>query len=327
MTTETQSHRNTSSKSSTVSRFDSPATPAMACSYGHAIHEDCGSVRQRPRDAARLSGRNPGPYRLSARRFGLPDFVFELRHPHPRRPPDVLVGDEPGGAEDEHRRPRSGGLLIVDEDEFNAANLKKAAYKSTPRGRLARLLQVVPIPITRQNELALEGMPLNAQGKFKSRNFYALGIISGCTAARWKPPSSGRRSSFGRSRKRWKRTSARSRPATPTAKPRDVPCRYEVPPAEVAPGTYRHISGNEATALGSLPQRAERPATVLRQLPDYACVDILHELSKLRNFGVQDIPGRRRNRRHRRPLSAPPTAATSPSPAPAARAWLSRAKH
>src|SRR5690606_34699543 len=64
--------------------------------------------------------------------------------------------------------------------------------------------------------------------------------------------------------------------------------QYKVPPAKVAPGTYRHISGNEATALGFV------AASVLADLPLFygsypitPASDILHELSKLKNFGIK----------------------------------------
>ena len=64
--------------------------------------------------------------------------------------------------------------------------------------------------------------------------------------------------------------------------------QYEVAPAAVPPGTYRHISGNEATALGFV------AASVLSGLPLFygsypitPASDILHELSKLKSFGVK----------------------------------------
>ncbi|HNO66428.1 MAG TPA: 2-oxoacid:acceptor oxidoreductase subunit alpha, partial [Tepidiformaceae bacterium] len=64
--------------------------------------------------------------------------------------------------------------------------------------------------------------------------------------------------------------------------------QYSVPPAVVPPGTYRHISGNEATALGFV------AASVLSDLPLFygsypitPASDILHELSKMKSFGVK----------------------------------------
>ena len=240
----------------------------------------------------------------------LPDYPAEIRAPTGSLPgvsgfqisfasddirtpgdqPDVLVAMNPAALKTNIGDLRSGGLLIVDENEFNPANLNKAAYASNPLedGSLARY-QVVRVEITRQNELALEALPLSAAQKFKSRNFYALGLIP------WL---------YGRSMDttiKWANERFRRMPDQLEANLRALRAgynfgetselfhvRYDVPPAHVAPGTYRHISGNEATALGFL------AASQLSGLPLFyasypitPASDILHELSKLRNFGVK----------------------------------------
>ena len=122
----------------------------------------------------------------------LPDFPAEIRAPTGSLPgvsgfqlsfsgsdihtpgdrPDVLVAMNPAALKTNIGDLRPGGLLIVDENEFEPTNLKKAAYVSNPLedGSLSAY-QLVPIDITRQNELALEGLPLNAKDKFRSRNF------------------------------------------------------------------------------------------------------------------------------------------------------------
>jgi 2-oxoglutarate ferredoxin oxidoreductase subunit alpha len=66
--------------------------------------------------------------------------------------------------------------------------------------------------------------------------------------------------------------------------------RYEVPPAPVDKGVYRNIGGNTATALGLIAasQQAGIPI-VLGAYPITPASDILHELSKYKNFGVQTI--------------------------------------
>ena len=59
-------------------------------------------------------------------------------------------GDEPGGAEGEHRRARSpGGTLIVNADTFEERNLDKAGYEANPLedGSLAAY-RVIQVPMT-----------------------------------------------------------------------------------------------------------------------------------------------------------------------------------
>jgi 2-oxoglutarate/2-oxoacid ferredoxin oxidoreductase subunit alpha len=240
----------------------------------------------------------------------LPDYPAEIRAPTGSLPgvsgfqisfsssdirtpgdaPDALVAMNPAALKTNVGDLRPGGLLIVDEDEFNAANLKKAAYATNPLedGSLARY-QLVRIAITRQNELALEGMPLNAQGKFKSRNFYALGVIL------WL---------YGRSMDttiRWAQERFARNPETLEANIRALKAghafgettelfrvSYNVPKAAVAPGLYRHISGNEATALGFVAASVSSGLPLFYgSYPITPASDVLHELSKLKSFGVK----------------------------------------
>src|SRR5688500_6193346 len=110
----------------------------------------------------------------------LPDYPAEIRAPTGSLPgvsgfqlsfassdimtpgdaPDALVAMNPAALKVNVGDLRDGGLLIVDEDEFNPANLKKAGYAANPLddGSLARY-KLVRIPITKLNETALEGLP------------------------------------------------------------------------------------------------------------------------------------------------------------------------
>ena len=240
----------------------------------------------------------------------LPDYPAEIRAPTGSLPgvsgfqlsfsstdiltpgdqPDVLVAMNPAALKTNLGDLRPGGLLIVDEDEFGEANLRKAAYASNPLmdGSLARW-QVIRINITRQNELALEGLPISAKQKFQSRNFYSLGLIL------WL---------YGRSMEttvKWASDRFRRNPDVLDANLRALKAgyhfgettelfhtRFEVPAAHVPPGTYRHISGNEATALGCLAASVQSGLPLFYgSYPITPASDVLHELSKLKNFGVK----------------------------------------
>jgi 2-oxoglutarate ferredoxin oxidoreductase subunit alpha len=240
----------------------------------------------------------------------LPDFPAEIRAPTGSLPgvsgfqlsfsgssihtpgdrPDVLVAMNPAALKTNVGDLRPGGLLIVDKDEFEPTNLRKAAYASNPLedGSLSGY-QLIPVDITRQNELALDGMPLNAKDKFRSRNFYALGLVlwlygrSMETTMKWATEQFGRRPDILEANLRALRAGYNFGETTELFR-----VQYSVPPAVVKPGTYRHISGNEATALGFV------AASVLSGLPLFygsypitPASDILHELSKLKVFGVK----------------------------------------
>ena len=121
----------------------------------------------------------------------LPDYPAEIRAPTGSLPgvsgfqlsfastdirtpgdqPDVLVAMNPAAVRTNVNDLRDGGLLIVDEDEFSAGNLKKAGYTSNPLedGSLAKW-QVGKVRNTHQNELALDVLPLNSGQTCKSSN-------------------------------------------------------------------------------------------------------------------------------------------------------------
>ncbi len=76
---------------------------------------------------------------------------------------------------------------------------------------------------------------------------------------------------------------------------------YHVPKAQLQPGRYRNITGNEATALGfvAASRLADRPL-FYGAYPITPASDILHQLVGLQALRRQDLPGRGRDRGHRR---------------------------
>ncbi len=242
----------------------------------------------------------------------LPDFPAEIRAPTGSLPgvsgfqlsfassdirtpgdqPDALIAMNPAALQTNLGDLRAGGLVIVDEAEFNPTNLRKAMYKNNPLedGSLAGY-QLFPVNITRNNELALEGVDLPAKQKFQSRNFYALGLVlwlygrSLDTTVNWATERFGRNPAVLDANLRALRAGYNFGDTTEMFR-----VRYEVPPAEVEPGLYRHISGNEATALGFLAASLQSGLPlVYASYPITPASDVLHELSKHRNFGVKTI--------------------------------------
>src|SRR5437899_8662717 len=62
---------------------------------------------------------------------------------------------------------------------------------------------------------------------------------------------------------------------------------YEIPPAQLTPGTYRNLSGNQALAIGFVTAAQKAGLKLfLGSYPITPASDILHELSKYKNFGV-----------------------------------------
>jgi len=128
----------------------------------------------------------------------LPDYPAEIRAPTGSLPgvsgfqlsfssndihtpgdnPDALVAMNPAALKTNLGDLVPGGLLIVDEGEFNATNLRKAGYTSNPLkdGSLAdyRLLEV---PITKLATTAAAEAGVSGQNAERTKNFFALGMI------------------------------------------------------------------------------------------------------------------------------------------------------
>ena len=119
---------------------------------------------------------------------------FDIRTPGDR--PDVLVAMNPAALKVNLRDLKSNGALIVNLDEFDERNLKKAGFDSNPLedDSLAkyRLFKVELTTLTRR---ALEDSGLDAKSQERCKNFFALGL------AYWmfSRPIEGRKSRVGSS--------------------------------------------------------------------------------------------------------------------------------
>jgi 2-oxoglutarate ferredoxin oxidoreductase subunit alpha len=240
----------------------------------------------------------------------LPDFPAEIRAPAGSLPgvsgfqlsfsstdihtpgdePDVLVAMNPAALKTNLGDLPAGGALIVNSDAFSQQNLNKAAYASNPLtdGSLKQY-NVFEIPISTLNARALEGLDMTTKQVDLTKNFFALGVMFWLYERSMEPTL------------RWIDEKFAKRPVIAEADKRALKAgyafgettelfhsRYLVPPARLAPGTYRNITGNEATALGFLTasRLADRPL-FYGSYPITPASDILHQLSGYKAFGVK----------------------------------------
>lgn len=183
-----------------------------------------------------------------------------------------------------------GGVLVLNEDAFNTANLAKAGYQEHPLDKQGQHgYQIFRIPIDKLTTEATKDTGLSGRIAARCRNFYALGL------SYWL---------FGRSLEptlRWIDDKFKSKPDVAEANRRALkagyyfgetgeifPVRYQVAPAAIAPGKYRRISGNEAVALGlvTAARLANKPL-FYGSYPITPASDILHELAVYKNYDVR----------------------------------------
>lgn len=204
---------------------------------------------------------------------------------------DVLVAMNPAALVTNTKMLRENGTIIVNEDSFTDKNLKMAGLTANPLedGSLARF-QVYKVPISKMTSNVLADMNLSTKFVDKTKNFFALGLMYWMYNRRLDQSIKFIQEKFG----------ARD-PQMADANLRVLKAgynygdtveifttRYEVRPAKLPPGKYRNIMGNTATALGLV--AAARQAGLQLFLGSYPITpasDILHELSKLKEYGVK----------------------------------------
>ena len=203
--------------------------------------------------------------------------------------PDVLVAMNPAALKANVRDLKPNGILIVNTDAFKESDLAKAGYKKNPLedGSLAAY-RLHEVDITRLTRAAVKetGLPQRVQDRCK--NFFALGMMyylyhrSMDVSLHWLDRKFANKPDIANANKLALKGGYAFCEATEVFQ-----VTYEVPKAHLAPGTYRNISGNQALALGfvAAAQKAGRPL-FLGSYPITPASDILHELSRYKNFGV-----------------------------------------
>jgi 2-oxoglutarate ferredoxin oxidoreductase subunit alpha len=240
----------------------------------------------------------------------LPDYPAEIRAPAGSLPgvsgfqisfssaeiytpgdePDVLVAMNPAALKTNIGDLPAGGALIVNSDAFNANNLKKAGFEANPLtdGSLKQY-NVFEIPISTLNTRALEGLDMTSKQVDLTKNFFAFGLMFWLYERSMDPTL------------RWIEQRFSAKPIIAEANTRALKAgyafgettemfhtTYRVAPAKLAPGTYRNITGNEATALGFVTAaRQANRELVYGSYPITPASDILHQLAGYKNFGVK----------------------------------------
>jgi 2-oxoglutarate ferredoxin oxidoreductase subunit alpha len=205
--------------------------------------------------------------------------------------PDVLVAMNPAALKVHLPDMPKGGMIIVNTDEFNDANLKKAGYAANPLDD-ATLdgYRVYKVPIGTMNARALRDSGLNAQEIDRSKNMFALGLMFWMYSRPLDTTIKYIEERFGRRNPKVAEANlAVLKAGYHYGETTEIfAAHYHVPKAKLAPGTYRQISGNEATALGFLTasKLAGRPL-FYGSYPITPASDVLHQLASFKRFGVK----------------------------------------
>jgi 2-oxoglutarate ferredoxin oxidoreductase subunit alpha len=241
----------------------------------------------------------------------LPDFPAEIRAPAGSLPgvsgfqlnfssqdiktpgdqPNVLVAMNPAALKVNLPDLEEGGTLIINTDSFTSENLKYANYATNPlEDNSLAGYRVHKLPITTLNMNALKGnVELSRKEIDRSKNFFALGVLYWLYDRPMENTLNWIRAKFAKNLELAKANEIALKTGYNFADTTEVfTTHFTVKKAQIAPGKYRKITGNEATALGFIAasQISGRPL-FYGSYPITPASDILHELSRHKSFGVK----------------------------------------
>ena len=205
---------------------------------------------------------------------------------------DVLVVMNAAALKANIKQLKAGGIIIANTDGFDPKNLKLAKYSdgvNPLKDSSLEKYKVYEIDVTKITRTALADSGLGTKEMDRSKNMFVLGYIY------WM---------YNRSLENsidFLKLKFKKRPELIDANVKvlkagynygdtvETPMnRFEVKPAPVEKGTYRSIMGNQAAALGLVAAANKAGLTLFYgTYPITPASDILHELSKHKNFGVK----------------------------------------
>ncbi|HMG43327.1 MAG TPA: 2-oxoacid:acceptor oxidoreductase subunit alpha [Acidimicrobiales bacterium] len=297
----------------------------MGCAKGGALSDQdqrAKSVRDVDRVVIRFAGDSGDGMQLTGDRFTtssalygndlatLPDFPAEIRAPAgtlagvsafqvhisdhdittPGDAPTVLVAMNPAALKSQIDRVDAGATLIVNADAFDDRSLAKAGYAENPlRDSSLDAFTVYEVPMTSLTKGAVEPLGVKPRDAERSKNFFALGLVS------WMYTRPVDRTL------EWIEKRFASKPLVAGANVAAFKAghafgetaelfdhSYDVKPAPLPAGTYTNVSGNTALSWGLIAaSQLSKLPIFLGSYPITPASDILHELSKHKNFGVR----------------------------------------
>ena len=203
---------------------------------------------------------------------------------------DTLVAMNPAALKTNVADLKRGGTLIVNEDAFEKSNLSKAGYESNPLDDEEALAayQVQKVPMTSLTRDAVAELGLSPREAERCKNFFAMGLVYWLYQRDATPTEEWVKSKFAKKPElveaNLKALQAGYNFGITTEA---MTVHYRVDPAELPPGKYRKVTGNEAIAFGFVTAATLAGKKLFYGgYPITPASDILHELSKLKNFNV-----------------------------------------
>jgi 2-oxoglutarate/2-oxoacid ferredoxin oxidoreductase subunit alpha len=203
--------------------------------------------------------------------------------------PDVLVAMNPAALKANVGDLPRGGLVIANSDEFTKRNLAKVGYEANPleTDELSDYV-VQAVPMTTLTLGAVESIGASKKDGSRAKNMFALGLLSWMYSRELEHSETFIREKFSRKPEIAEANVLALKAGWNYGETTEAfGTTYEVSPAKLKSGEYRQVSGNTALAYGIVVAgQLANTQVMLGSYPITPASDILHELSKHKNFNV-----------------------------------------
>jgi len=205
---------------------------------------------------------------------------------------DVLVAMNAAALKTNLKQLKKGGKIIANTDGFDAKNLRLANY---PEGvnpienNSLENYELIKIDVTKMTREALKDFTMGMKEKDRAKNMFVLGFLYWMYNRDMESTIGFLKEKFGKKdeilNSNLKALQAGYNYGDTTE---TFTTTYKVEKAKMESGTYRSVMGNQAVAYGLIAasQKSGLPL-FLGSYPITPASDILHELSRHKNFGIK----------------------------------------
>lgn len=204
---------------------------------------------------------------------------------------DVLVVMNAAALKANLRNIHKGGTIIANTDGFDPKNLRLANYPDGVNplqdGSLENF-RVITMDVTKMTRAALTDSGLGVKEIDRAKNMFVLGFLYWMYNRDMSHTEQFLREKFSKKPEILEANLKVLKAGFNFGDTSEtIGVRYKVLPAPMPPGTYRNIMGNQATAIGLIAASQKSGLDLfLGSYPITPASDILHELSRHKNFGV-----------------------------------------
>ncbi|HMU44768.1 MAG TPA: 2-oxoacid:acceptor oxidoreductase subunit alpha [Chitinophagaceae bacterium] len=205
---------------------------------------------------------------------------------------DVLVAMNAAALKTNLTSLKKGGKIIANVDGFDGKNLRLANY---PEGEnplendSLSNYEVIKIDVTKMTREALKDITLGMKEKDRAKNMFVLGFLYWMynrdmeSTIQFLKDKFGKKPEILESNIRALQAGYHFGDTTET-----FTTTYKVEKAKMDPGVYRSVMGNQALAYGLIAASQKSGLSLfLGSYPITPASDILHELSRHKNFGIK----------------------------------------